>query len=133
MNTIKTMTSIIAICVIFASNSQNVFAQGAKNLAPEISVQVPNVFTPNGDGTNDFFRIEELKDNQHPDNELIVINQKSNEVVFRTTNYQNDWDGIAQKSGNTLPEGTYFYMLVLDRKNRTAKNNILRGFIEIVR
>jgi hypothetical protein len=93
-----------------------------------VQLNIPNVFTPNGDGKNEVFKItvnsgegtanfgggyksfEELDPNAKPMNtyfessDLIVLNRWG-EKVFESRNYQNDWDG-----GN-LADGTYFYIL----------------------
>lgn len=67
---------------------------------------IPNVFTPNGDGTHDLFVIRGL---EHYDNtELTIFNRWGNEV-YRNKNYKNNWDG------NSLNEATYYYLIVLKR------------------
>ncbi|MEM1121122.1 MAG: gliding motility-associated C-terminal domain-containing protein, partial [Bacteroidota bacterium] len=63
-------------------------------------------FSPNGDGVNDFFRIEGIAD--YPNNELSVFNRWGTQV-FRMKGYKNAWDGTWENS--ILPNGTYFYFL----------------------
>ena len=63
-----------------------------------------NVVTPNGDGKNDVFRIENVA--FYPGNELQVFNRWGQQV-FAATNYGNDW------SPTELSEGTYQYRLLL--------------------
>lgn len=65
-----------------------------------------NLFTPNGDGTNDYFNIRNAE--LYSDCELVVFNRWGNEV-YRSASYQNDWDGTYK--GQELPEGSYYYML----------------------
>ncbi|MGS2761371.1 Ig-like domain-containing protein, partial [Sinomicrobium sp. M5D2P9] len=74
---------------------------------------VYNEFSPNGDGFNDTFVIDGIQ--LYPNNTLQVYNRYGN-LVFKTSNYNNDWDGVANKSGaimekDRLPVGTYFYVL----------------------
>ena len=64
-------------------------------------IGIPNIFTPNGDGKNDYFvltDIEEISENQ-----LDVFTRNGN-VVYRKVNYDNSWDGRG------LPDGTYYYI-----------------------
>lgn len=74
----------------------------------EISVQGienPTGFSPNSDGKNDQFKIpgaEHIRNNQ-----LIVFNQQGT-VVYKKTNYQNNWDGT-KENGEDLPDGYYYY------------------------
>ncbi len=67
---------------------------------------IPNGFSPNGDGINDFFVISGVMD--YP-NELIIISRQGTQV-FKVKNYQNDWDG-KYSSGDDVPDDTYYYIL----------------------
>src|SRR5690606_3718970 len=53
-----------------------------------ITLFVPNVITPNGDGKNDTFEIIGLKAFKR--NKLIIFNRFGNEV-FKSIDYRNDW------------------------------------------
>ncbi|WP_161594377.1 gliding motility-associated C-terminal domain-containing protein [Flagellimonas alvinocaridis] len=76
---------------------------------------VYNEFSPNGDGVNDFFKIDCIS--RYPQNELQVYNRWGN-IVYQKRSYNNDWDGtpngraIVQKE-DQLPVGTYYYILDL--------------------
>jgi len=72
----------------------------------------PNVFTPNGDGKNDNMLIEALK----PNSSLSILNRWG-DVVFSTTNYQNNWGG-KDSQGKDLTEGVYT-VLFTDPDNKT--------------
>ncbi|NSW45989.1 MAG: gliding motility-associated C-terminal domain-containing protein, partial [Bacteroidales bacterium] len=65
---------------------------------------INNVFTPNGDGINETWEIDNLE--QFKENELFIYNRWGNEV-YTTKNYSNNWNG------SDLNEGTYFYILKL--------------------
>ncbi|MEZ4924236.1 MAG: gliding motility-associated C-terminal domain-containing protein [Crocinitomicaceae bacterium] len=76
---------------------------------PDLSLlQIPNLFTPNGDGYNDNWEIRNL--DGFPDNEVTVFNIYG-QIVFGPINYNNDWGG--DYNGKQLPDGTYFYILDL--------------------
>ena len=70
-----------------------------------IDVIVPNVFTPNNDGFNDYFEVKGLV----PGSELQIFD-KNGALVFSSKNYQGDWNGTAN-GGKPLDEGTYWYIL----------------------
>jgi gliding motility-associated-like protein len=68
---------------------------------------IPEGFSPNGDGKNDTYVIENITGNATIS--LVVFNRWGG-AVYTSSNYQNDWDGRA-KSGEDLPSGTYFYKI----------------------
>ncbi|MEZ5014266.1 MAG: gliding motility-associated C-terminal domain-containing protein [Chitinophagales bacterium] len=72
-------------------------------------VQIPNVFTPNGDGFNDYFVITCLE--LYPDNELIIYNREG-KIVYHAFNYHNSWQGTWDKTGGALPADTYVYVFI---------------------
>jgi gliding motility-associated-like protein len=83
----------------------------------------PTGFSPNNSGLNDRFVITGLENSRT--NELTIFNRQGG-VVFRTTDYRNDWEGKNQ-DGIPLPEDTYYYILYV--------NNSLpyKGFIVLKR
>ncbi|MBA3971582.1 MAG: gliding motility-associated C-terminal domain-containing protein [Bacteroidetes bacterium] len=78
-----------------------------------------NTFTPNNDGNNDTWYIGNIY--KYPNNKLEIYNRYG-KLVFKTKAYKNTWNG--DSFGETLPEGTYFYVLDLGdgkgRKNGTV-------------
>lgn len=75
-------------------------------------VSAPQLFTPNGDGWNDFYVITGL--NRYPDNRFVVYNRWGN-VVYDKRGYYREWDGYSNVSGvignRMLPVGVYYYIL----------------------
>lgn len=86
-------------------------------ILPE-DIIIPNVFTPNGDGNNEFF---EIQNGQYFENTLSVFNRWGQEV-FETKNYRNGW------RATDLPDGTYYYIFTTtkDGKEYTGHVTILR-------
>lgn len=76
---------------------------------------VPNVFSPNGDGKNDFFTIPFLIG--YPGNNVAVFNRWGGKV-FEGDNYNNDWDG------DNLPSGTYFYVVTAPTLEEPLKGSV---------
>jgi gliding motility-associated-like protein/uncharacterized repeat protein (TIGR01451 family) len=89
---------------------------------PIIGLLIPNVFTPNNDGKNDYFKITGLE--YYTSNELTIINRWQS-TVYEKKGYQNDW------TANGLSDGTYFYVLRV--KTATSAWQELTGYITVVR
>lgn len=70
------------------------------------SIKHPTGFSPNGDGKNDLLEIPGAKGIKN--NQLIVFNQQGT-VVYKTNNYQNNWNG-SKENGEVLPDGYYYYI-----------------------
>ena len=83
---------------------------------------VPNTFTPNNDGINDKWIIENLS--LYPKFQIQVFDRYG-QIVFESKNYSN-WDG--KFKGKPLPAGTYYYIIDLDGQRTTKK-----GYVTIVR
>lgn len=82
-----------------------------------LSIDLPNVFTPNGDGRNDFLSIvsEGLSDFS------VVVLNGSNEVVFKSSDPNFSWDGKTPY-GADAPEGNYLYFFTA----KSPKGKILQ-------
>lgn len=68
---------------------------------------LPNVFSPNNDGSNDFFFIESegLKEFS------IVVMDQSGQVIFESDSPEFKWNGIERSTGVIVPTGNYFYLI----------------------
>ena len=93
-------------------------------------IEVPEAFSPDGDGVNETFVIEGIEN--IPGQSIIIFNRWGNQV-FSASPYQNDWNGTSQNSmnvgGDQLPTGTYFYIL----DTQTTKYGVLKGYIYLKR
>jgi gliding motility-associated-like protein len=99
-------------------------------LVTEYLVRIPNAFTPNGDGINDFFEIIGIEN--YPGNSIKIINRWGNKV-YEANNYGIEtypvyWDGKANTGstflGNELPTGTYYYLLDLGNGQKPIAGSI---------
>ncbi|GHN02282.1 hypothetical protein WSM22_37710 [Cytophagales bacterium WSM2-2] len=79
---------------------------------------VPNVITPGNDDKNEYFVVEGISANAG----LSIFNRWG-QLVFHTTNYENNWNGRG------ADPGTYFYSL---QKADTC-GNTYKGWVELVR
>ncbi len=87
-------------------------------------VLVYNGFTPNGDGVNDFFVIDNI--DKYPNNNVQIFNRWGDKV-FKTSRYDNttnNWDG--KFNGKPVTSGTYFY-LILNDNGKVLK----KGWLEL--
>ena len=91
--------------------------------ADDSKVFIPAVLSPNGDGINDRFEIVGL--GQFITEVNIVIYDRSSNVVYSSTDYQNEWDG-----GN-YPIGSYGYYI--KAKDRQGKRVTFTGYVSIVK
>ena len=89
---------------------------------------VPEGFSPDGNGINDFFEIPGL---EQTDNELVIINLAGAEVV-RFVNYNSlsgYWDG-KDRNGKDVPDGTYYYMLTVSKESYKSR---IGGYVIVKR
>lgn len=80
---------------------------------PVRKITLYNVFTPNGDGINDFFWVEGEEPNVQEIDEMLIFNRWGNPVFtknhFRVSQPALGWDG--KSDGKPANTGTYFYLV----------------------
>ncbi|MGB1004359.1 MAG: gliding motility-associated C-terminal domain-containing protein, partial [Salibacteraceae bacterium] len=86
---------------------------------PAGEVLVPNTFSPNADGYNDYFEIPGI--GYHPEMRMTIFN-RNGEILFQETGYENNWDGTA--NGKILPVATYYFILDLGNGKDPIKGDI---------
>lgn len=111
----------------------NVSGAGATNYVPVYvsgilqivtgDISTPNTFTPNGDGINDTWDIENL--NLYTTCTVEVLNRYGQKIYY-ANGYPVPWNGML--NGKQLPVGTYYYIIRLkpDAKPLTGSINIIR-------
>lgn len=116
---------------VFAVNSNSVvvdsvsFSHTILASTEPCFIRIYNGFTPDGDGINDNWIIDNIEN--YPSNSLSIFNRWGNKI-WSTTNYNNTsnyWNG-KQSNGNTLPNGTYFYVLEID-----GGIGVKKGWVEL--
>ncbi|MCW3075863.1 MAG: hypothetical protein JWO32_472, partial [Bacteroidetes bacterium] len=121
-------TGTYTVMLIVSNGLCSDTATGEIKVFPAI-VEVPEVFTPNGDGKNDVFEIKNIE--YFPNNELIVFNRWGN-VIYTMKGYSNEWNGTSnvndKTGGGRLPTGTYYYLLKLN----DGENQVFRGFCQLL-
>lgn len=101
------------ISVILTSNAACAIpsAQQTNTVIACPAIEIPNVFTPNGDGINDVFKINLSGENLTNFN--VSIYDRWGILVFASSSINNKWDGRTT-SGLKVESGTYFYVLDLN-------------------
>jgi gliding motility-associated-like protein len=93
--------------------------------------RIPNVFTPGGDGINDYFGITV---NFTVETELVILNRWGN-VVFQWSGLlvegQNDlWDG-QNNNGELVTDGVYFYRIEFKGLEGKEKERKMSGYLHV--
>lgn len=94
--------------------------------------ELPNVFTPNGDGSNDLFIPFPYRFVERVD--MKIFNRWGG-LVFETTDPDLNWEGKDQ-NGNELTDGVYYYhcrVFVRGSEGEIGIHSELKGFIELIR
>lgn len=116
--------------VLEASNGAGCTHAITKELCPKgpgsDSLLVPNVFSPNGDGVNDVFRIT---GGNLARLEVQVFNRWG-QLVALLERVNQVWDGRSP-AGEVLSEGTYFY--ILRAAGKDGREHDLSGTVTLVR
>ncbi|MEJ8803675.1 ice-binding family protein [Pontibacter sp. H249] len=118
---------------VSAFGNVSVVANNGTCAGPETTLQInkaliagdlnlPKAFSPNGDGKNDTWEIENLL--KYPKNQVVIFNRWGSEV-YRKDNYNNDWNG------NNLETGTYFYRVSVTMCDGADK--VFTGYVTIFR
>jgi gliding motility-associated-like protein len=102
-----------------------IFVKSGK--ACEIVIWVPNAFTPNGDGLNDYFRPVSVNVREFS----INIYSRYGELVFSSTRPDQGWDGTFQ--GRACPDDNYGYIIVYQSSHAPPENTTLTGNVMLVR
>ena len=89
-------------------------------------IEIPNTFTPNNDGYNDFF---EIKTSRIEHYQLQIFNRWGM-LIYESTSNPIQWDGYNQ-SGLQCPDGTYYYVLKATAYSGKEYNRV--GFVMLLR
>lgn len=118
------------------------FVQGADTIAYEMDqpfavtiseskLEVPNAFTPNGDGVNDVFKVKDGY--QSIVSFKAMVFDRWGKKLYEWTDLSGGWDG--RSSGHDVPDGTYYLNIQArgaDGRKYNIKKviNLLRGYNE---
>ncbi len=90
-----------------------------------------NVFTPNGDGKNDYFLMNQSSYKYIKEFHLEVFNRWGKKV-YETSDFSSQWDG--KINGNKAEEGVYFWMASYSQSClENAPTLTANGFVHLIR
>jgi gliding motility-associated-like protein len=92
----------------------------------ESAVLIPNVFTPNGDGSNDIFTVEGVN-LESVEGEIF---NRWGQKMFSWSNVKGHWDGRTL-SGSEAPDGTYYY--IINAKGLDGEEYYKKGGFSLIR
>ncbi len=106
------------------------------SLANEVCVEncpnysLPIVFTPNGDGQNDFFRPYPYK---HIEKVDMKIYDRWGLLVFKTKDPNILWDGKFAENNQLCSAGTYYYICEVYQKKLEGSVKVeLKGYVQVI-
>ena len=89
-------------------------------------IDVPNAFSPNDDGINDYWKITGLS--SYTRSKLTLYDRWGQEV-FRSIAYPQPWNG--KRSSNQVPAGTYYYVIELNEQG--VELDPITGNVAVIR
>ncbi len=129
------MMSNVGCYYVISSNIKNLYSAPSDTVCIDfqqcMQYELPNVFTPNGDGINDVFK---ALPNEYSGEFTIKIFNRWGNVVFESKDSDFEWDGANRTTKQPCSDGTYFYVaeLILQGLEDTHKE-ILKGSITLLR
>jgi gliding motility-associated-like protein len=87
------------------------------------ALNIPNTFTPNGDGINDYWQINNIEN--YP-NSLVQVFTRDGQKIFESKGYAVPFDGTYK--GKKLPSGVYYFII-----NLNANCSLLSGSLTLLR
>ncbi|GHT21874.1 hypothetical protein FACS189430_02710 [Bacteroidia bacterium] len=92
----------------------------------DININVPNTFTPNGDGENDVWNIHSI--DEYPHCEVEIFDRWGRRVFVSKKGYPTPWNG-RDLNNKLLPTEAYYYVIKLNDNNHTKP---IVGVIHII-
>lgn len=114
-----------------ARTNEGCLVEISKPVAVELDFDplVPNAFTPDQNGVNDSFIAEAFRNRD--DRFKMEIFSLSGELIFRTLDKNEGWNGHFNNSGSLMPEGIYVWKIIIS--NEQDQKRSFAGNVRILR
>jgi len=107
-------------------NQNNTVRSNSECITVVATVDMPEAFTPNGDGLNDIYRPQYTF---NPTKIVFKVYDRAGAPMFETTDYNKGWDGKTS-TGQKAPQGVYvYYLKFIDSSGATKEQN---GFFTLI-
>jgi gliding motility-associated-like protein len=117
---------IYRVIAVKNKNEQIVSVSNTIAVDKPLTLYAPNVFSPDGDGTNDFFAFK----GQGVENYSLEVYNRWGQMVYQANDLSDEWNGDYR--GTPAPLGTYVYQV--KAVNYTGENIIVKkGSIVLIR
>ncbi|MEO8762450.1 MAG: gliding motility-associated C-terminal domain-containing protein, partial [Bacteroidia bacterium] len=129
VNTQSIAGCYVVVAVDSAGNQSPLNNESCTDNCPEY--ELPNIFTPNGDNTNDQYIPVK---NRYIRSVDFVLYNRWGEIIYEATNPSLGWDGKSKQMKQPVPDGVYFYTCtVYEIHYNGLKERKLKGFVQLIR
>ncbi len=98
------------------------------NVRPVVTFYIPNAFSPNDDGINDYFM--PFGNNIEPDEFEMLIFDRWGKQIFKSVNLNTPWDGKSvENNDNIVPQGVYIYVI---KASFNGISKVFEGTVTVV-
>lgn len=119
---------VITLVVTHQSGCMDTMIQ-VLDVVPRVTYFMPNAFTPNMDGLNDYFIGAGVTAGM--ENFQMTIWNRWGEQVFITSDPNDAWNGRKNNTGKESPSGVYVY--IVQYTDPRANSFVLKGYATLVR
>lgn len=98
-------------------------------ILPDVTIYVPNAFTPNGNGVNDLFLAAGT--NIDPNHFEMLIFDRWGNLLWQTKEWGKGWDGRANNGNNIAQEDVYVWKI--DCLDILGKRHALLGHVSLIK
>ena len=131
------ITSVVGCYYVVAIDEKGNQSQPSDTLCVDYETcpiyELPNVFTPNGDGYNDLFVPIHAQLSVINHVKMVIFNRSGN-VLLETTEPLINWNGKNSHTNLPCPDGTYFYVCEVKFQGLEGEETMkLQGSIMIIK
>ena len=111
-NDVQGNETIVTLSIQAEGNACEIVITEPIEFSDPVEIEAPNLFTPNGDGVNDYFRLANLQANTSGviGYEEFRVYNRIGDLVYDNTNGLQGWDGTID--GDIAPAEVYGYYIV---------------------